>query len=335
MTPAIALKRVLASCLLRSGALSWHGRRHGRRQAILLVYHRVNDDGDPFFPALSRRAFAEQLDHLHANYRVDPLEDVAAWLASGADGRARASITIDDGYPDTLEVALPELRRRGLPATLFLATAPPETGEPLWTDRVRWTVKSARAREVALPSIGWPAQTLEDTAGKIAFLARLLPALKARGPAEVDAAVEELGARLDPAGPPLGLLSWDDVRRLAGNGIALGGHTHRHYMLSRLHDDVLRDEIALSIRLIEDRVGIRVRSFAYPNGEPADYDARALAILRELGLRCAVTCRHAPAQPDHDPLQLPRLYSTEPSLAVFAARVAGLGRSEASEVSAC
>ena len=145
----VPLKRAVAFCLLRSGALSWHRARRERRRAIVLVYHRVNDDRDPFFPALPRKVFGKQLDYLAAHYRVQPLEEVAAWLAAGAEGPPRASITIDDGYPDTLEVALPEIRRRGLPATLFLATAPPETGAPLWTDLTRWLVKHARAADVA------------------------------------------------------------------------------------------------------------------------------------------------------------------------------------------
>lgn len=328
----VPLKRAVAFGLLHSGALAWHRARNERRRAIVLVYHRVNDERDPFFPALPRKVFARQLDYLAAHYRVQPVEEVAAWLAEGAEGPPRAAITIDDGYPDTLEVALPEIRRRGLPATLYLATAPPETGGPLWTDLTRWMVKHARAPEVSVEALGLRGEALGGMASRLRILGTLLGRLKARGPAEVDGAVEELRARLDPSGPPLRLLSWDDVRQLAAGGIALGGHTHRHYMVSRLNDEVLRDEIALSIRLIEERAGGRVTSFAYPNGEPSDYDARAISVLRTLGLRCAVTCRDGLARPDHDPFQLPRLYTSEPSLALFAARVAGLSQDEAAEV---
>ncbi len=328
----VPLKRAVAFCLLRSGALSWHRARRERGRAILLAYHRVNDERDPFFPALPRTVFADQLEYLAAHYRVQPLEEVAAWLAAGAEGPPRASITIDDGYPDTLEVALPEIRRLGLPATLFLATAPPETGMPLWTDLTRWIVKHARAADVSVPALGLRAQPLGGTASRLRLLAALLGRLKTRGPAEVDGGVAELRARLDPQGPPLRLLSWGDVRELAAGGIALGGHTHRHYMVSRLNDEVLRDEITRSISLVEERVGGRVQSFAYPNGEAADYDPRAIAVLRGLGLHCAVTCRTALARPEHDPFQLPRLYTSEPSLALFAARLAGLAQDEDTEV---
>ena len=35
---------------------------------------------------------------------------------------AAAAITFDDGYRDNLEIAAPILKRRGLPATLFVAS---------------------------------------------------------------------------------------------------------------------------------------------------------------------------------------------------------------------
>jgi peptidoglycan/xylan/chitin deacetylase (PgdA/CDA1 family) len=324
-----ALKRAAAFCLRRAGLFRLHASRLERSRAILLVYHRVNDEGDPFFPALPRRTFAAQLDHAASHYRVEPLEEVAAWLAGGAPGPPRAALTIDDGHPDTLDVAFPELQRRGLPATLFLSTAPPETGEPLWIDRVRWMVKHATARAIDLPSLGWPSLPLDGRDARMAVLARLLRQLKALPPAAVDQALSVLEAALEPSGPPVRVLGWDAVRRMAAGGMALGGHTHRHYMVSRLDDRALEGEIVAGHRLIEERTGHRVRSFAYPNGEAADYDGRAVALLRRLGLACAVTCRNGLARPGQDPFQLPRLYTSTPSVSLFAARLAGLGREDA------
>jgi peptidoglycan/xylan/chitin deacetylase (PgdA/CDA1 family) len=326
------LKQAVAWGLRQTGLLRLHASRLAQERAVLLVYHRINDEGDPFFPALPRRDFAAQLDHVASHYRVEPLEEVASWLAAGATGRARAAFTIDDGHPDTLEVALPELERRGLPATLFLSTAPPETGEPLWIDRTRWILKHARARALESRATGLPGGPLEGTAARLELLARLLGHLKTLPPAEVDRAVLALGTALEPEGPPLRVLEWDGVRRMAAGPIALGGHTHRHYMLSRLDDLTLEDEIVTAHRLIEERTGHRVSSFAYPNGEPADYDARAIAVLRRLGLRCAVTCRNGLARPGQDPFELPRLYTSAPSLSLFAARLAGLGHEEPPKV---
>jgi peptidoglycan/xylan/chitin deacetylase (PgdA/CDA1 family) len=327
-----SLKRAVAWGLRRSGLFRLHATHLGRGRAVLLVYHRINDQGDPFFPALPRRDFAAQLDHVASHYRVETLEEVVSWLAAGAEGAPRAALTIDDGHPDTLEVALPELERRGLPATLFLSTGPPETGLPLWIDRTRWIVKHAQARRLEASPAGLPEGSLEGTAARLELLARLLRHLKTLGPRDVDRTVSGLAGALEPEGAPLRVLGWDGVRRMAAGPITLGGHTHRHYMLSRLDDGALEDEIATAHRLIQERTGHRVRSFAYPNGEATDYDARAVAALRRLGMGCAVTCRNALARPGQDPFQLPRLYTSAPSLSLFAARLAGFGQQEAPRV---
>lgn len=327
MTAPPPMKRAFAWGLLHSGALAFHRSRYEAGRAILLLYHRVNDDGDPFFPALPRRQFAEQLDYLAGRYTVEPLESVAAWLARGAPGPPRVAITIDDGYPDTHDVVLPELTRRGFPATLFLSTGALENGQPLWIDRVRWIAKYARTRTAVLPSLDLTGR-LDGVAARLTLVRSALGRLKAMPPAAIESALAEMEERLDPDGPALPLLDWEQVRRMAQGPIALGGHTHRHYMVSRLDDALLDEEIAGSARLIEERTGGRPRTFAYPNGEAADYDARAVALLRRHGFTCAVTCRHGLARPQDDPFELPRLYTTEPSLALFAARLAGLGREE-------
>ncbi|HXB57681.1 MAG TPA: polysaccharide deacetylase family protein [Vicinamibacteria bacterium] len=332
MTGAAPIKRTVAWSLLRSGALRLHRSHFEKGRAILLAYHRVNDERDPFFPSLPRSDFAAQVDYIASRYRVEPLDAVVAWLADGAPGPSRVAITIDDGYPDTFEVVLPILEGRGLPATLFLATGPPETGEPLWIDRIRWVLKHARATVLDVPALGLPSSGLGRPSARLELLARLLRQLKALGPKDVEDAVATLEAALQPQGPPLRLLRWPEVRRMTEGGISLAGHTHRHYMLSRLDEGKQEDEITTCLRLIEERAGRQVTSFAYPNGDPEDYDGRTIAILRRLGLRCAVTCRRGLARPGQDPFQLPRLYTNEPSLALFAARLAGLGQEERGRV---
>jgi peptidoglycan/xylan/chitin deacetylase (PgdA/CDA1 family) len=67
-------------------------------------------------------------------------------------------------------------------------------------------------------------------------------------------------------------------------------------------------------------------TFAYPNGAAADFDDRAKRLVRDLGVRVSVTTESGFARPDHDAYALPRVYSSERYLPLFAARLSGLGR---------
>jgi peptidoglycan/xylan/chitin deacetylase (PgdA/CDA1 family) len=97
-------------------------------------------------------------------------------------------------------------------------------------------------------------------------------------------------------------------------------------MVSRLDSDEMVAEVETSMRLIRERVGVVVTSFAYPNGEPDDYDWRSIAVLRRLGLNSAVTTVNGFARPHQNIYELPRLYTTESSIPLFAARLEGFSR---------
>lgn len=326
MNAAAPLKQGLALALVRTGMLSLHRRRFEKARAVILFYHRVNDEGDPFFPALRVKHFLDQVEYLARHYDVAPLESTLQWLADGAPGRARAVVTFDDGYPDTHDIVLPALQRLGLPATLFLCTGPPEDGQPVWSDRARSALKGSTAGLLRLPDLDLPALPLHDLPARVRGAKQLLARMKRLPPAEIAKALTQIEEQASPRPTTQRLLDWDQVRAIARGPFALGAHTHDHFMLSRLTDEEIAREVGTSIDLIERRVGVRVRTFAYPNGRAEDYDERSRSVLASLGVRYALTSRQGFARAGSDPYQLPRAYTSETYLPLFAARIAGLTR---------
>lgn len=76
-------------------------------------------------------------------------------------------------------------------------------------------------------------------------------------------------------------VSWAGLRdAVAGGIVTVGSHTHTHALLDRLSPDKVRDEIDRSISLIEDRLGVAARHFAYPKAVAGSPSADALVRRR-------------------------------------------------------
>jgi glycosyltransferase involved in cell wall biosynthesis/peptidoglycan/xylan/chitin deacetylase (PgdA/CDA1 family) len=111
----------------------------------VLMYHAFSEgeEGDRY--VISRRRFARQLRLLRAlRYRVLGFEELARVLRKGEAPPPRSVVlTIDDGYADNLEIALPLLARHRAPATLFLVSQ--RLGG--WNE---WTTRGAVAKRPLL-----------------------------------------------------------------------------------------------------------------------------------------------------------------------------------------
>jgi peptidoglycan/xylan/chitin deacetylase (PgdA/CDA1 family) len=102
----------------------------GKTLVPILLYHAVTDTpGEHIAPfSVSPREFERQLDSLlAAGYRCLSFSEYMSRRTkddgnvSGGDGRV-AVLTFDDGFADFAESALPAMRARGLPSTLYVTT---------------------------------------------------------------------------------------------------------------------------------------------------------------------------------------------------------------------
>lgn len=112
---------------------------------------------------------------------------------------------------------------------------------------------------------------------------------------------EETGKRASV--PDLPLLGWDEVARLAEEGVDLGSHTRTHPDLAAVQAGRLAGEIEGSAADLEECTGRRPLAFAYPYGRVG---AAAEAVVRRTyDLACTTRLRELPHDaPRH---RLPRL----------------------------
>jgi peptidoglycan/xylan/chitin deacetylase (PgdA/CDA1 family) len=76
-------------------------------------------------------------------------------------------------------------------------------------------------------------------------------------------------------------LSWDALRAACSTGLVdVGSHTHTHALLDRLAADRVPAELDWSIALIQERLGISPRHFAFPKAVPGSPAADAAVRAR-------------------------------------------------------
>jgi peptidoglycan/xylan/chitin deacetylase (PgdA/CDA1 family) len=137
------LRGALRDLAHAAGLLGLRHRRRNRHTLTVAMFHRVVEPGtaaartaDPTY-TVAAPLFAACLAFFRRHYAVIDLAALRASLAGGAPLPPRALlITFDDGWADNAAVALPLLRRAGLPAVLFAATDAVADAEPFWWQEV-------------------------------------------------------------------------------------------------------------------------------------------------------------------------------------------------------
>jgi glycosyltransferase involved in cell wall biosynthesis/peptidoglycan/xylan/chitin deacetylase (PgdA/CDA1 family) len=108
-------------------------------------------------------------------------------------------------------------------------------------------------------------------------------------------------------------LSPRQVRELSQLGFEIGAHSHTHRNMSRLSHEQTREEVVRSKSMIEDAVGKRVVSFAYPFGKRnIHYTPTTVATVRESGFTgaAAVAFRSVTTRSAIRVFEIPRFFVT-------------------------
>lgn len=89
--------------------------------------------------------------------------------------------------------------------------------------------------------------------------------------------------------PRLPNLTWEDVGAMRRLGFEIGSHTVTHADLGTVSAEKARREIMESKAILEDRLGTRVRWFAYPFGGARNFRAEWLPLVQEAGYEGCVS----------------------------------------------
>ncbi|MGC8852050.1 MAG: polysaccharide deacetylase family protein [Hydrogenobacter sp.] len=85
------------------------------------------------------------------------------------------------------------------------------------------------------------------------------------------------------------LMDWQHLRELVSAGIEIGSHSLTHPYLSQIPKETARREIEDSKKILEDKLGVEVKTFCYPYG---DYNQEVRDMVAEAGYLMAFTTKH-------------------------------------------
>lgn len=269
-----------------SAGLAWHARARATREGVLvLAYHNVRPPGEA--PSgehslhIAWRSFIDHLDMISTLADLVPLAE--AHHAGEAHPRLRVALTFDDAYAGAVDLALPELVRRGIPATVFVAPG-------LLDGRSSW----------------WD-QLAEPAGGTLSDQLRGHALEQLRGQQEVIRMwSHENGVPWVDSMPEwaTGASSTEVVKAAFLPGIELGAHSWSHPNLRSLDAEELGIELRTPIEWLLSHGFGRGKALAYPYGLAHEGTMRA---ARDAGYTSAFMVSGGFLQPSASAHSLPRL----------------------------
>ncbi|MEA2757070.1 MAG: hypothetical protein QOJ54_3359 [Aliidongia sp.] len=310
-TPSMKRAKHATLWVMRALGLFALARWRSRRGVRILCYHGAWR-GDEEFPGDSMfmrpGTFQARLDTLaRLGYPVIPLDQAVAGLAGTARlPPAAVVLTIDDGWYSFYSDMLPALRRRDLPATLYVDTGHLLSRRPVPHVMARYFTLIAGRDEPVAADRSTDLDTRLDHA-------------------------QTLGTRLGidvgryGANRVFEYMTPEELALAAANGLDVQLHTHGHTM-GDFGADIVAAEIgrnrdALSRILAADAASLR--HFCYPSGV---HDRAVGPTLAALGIASATTTEAGIAYRGMDRFFLPRLLDGENLTPLeFEAELAGIG----------
>jgi peptidoglycan/xylan/chitin deacetylase (PgdA/CDA1 family) len=279
--------------------------------AIFMLHHvRPRRDAE-FQPNRHLEVAPEFLRAMLAHLRsrgidIITLDEVHQRLIERNFSRRFACFTLDDGYRDNRDYALPVMREFEAPLTVYVTSDFAQGTGRLWWIALEMVIAKASSIEVGIGNVAARLDTSAPAAKRAAF-DRLHDWLRGL-PGEHDIR-REIGALCARHGVDEGAIcrelcmSWDELKPFADDPlVTIGAHSITHCNLAKQTEEIASHEMATSRARIEDVLQRPVVHLAYPYGDKFAAGVREFALAHAAGFKTAVTTRPGmifPESADH------------------------------------
>jgi peptidoglycan/xylan/chitin deacetylase (PgdA/CDA1 family) len=239
---------------------------------------------------------AAMLAHLRADgIDIITMDEVHQRLVERNFSRRFACFTLDDGYRDNRDFALPVMREYQAPFTMYVASDFAEGTGRLWWIALEMAIAKSSSIDAEIGGVAVHFDT-STTAGKQAAFDRLHDWLRQLpGEHDIQREIAALCKRhgVDEVAICRELcMSWDELKPFAQDPlISFGAHSITHCNLARQTQEIASQEMVTSRARIEDALQRPVLHLAYPFGDKNAAGTREFALARAAGFKTAVTTR--------------------------------------------
>jgi peptidoglycan/xylan/chitin deacetylase (PgdA/CDA1 family) len=201
-----------------------------------------------------------------------------------------AVITFDDGYLDNYNHAFPILKKHNVPGIFYIPTDFIGSKVVPWWDEIAYLLRNSYNQSYQLPE-----QTdiyFLDENNIDAIIRKIISQAKLIKNISIIEILEDIREKFPQAVNKLNKLSskektlfmnWVQVKDMADNGMEIGSHTVSHQILSQLSETQQEQEIEQSKYIIEENIGRKVLSIAYPVGLYNCYTDKICSISKKTG----------------------------------------------------
>jgi peptidoglycan/xylan/chitin deacetylase (PgdA/CDA1 family) len=268
--------------------------------AIFMLHHVRPRRAAEFQPNRHLEVAPEFLRAMLAHLRsrdvdIVTMDEVHRRLIERNFSRRFACFTLDDGYRDNRDFALPVMREFDAPLTMYVASDFAEGIGRLWWIALEMAIARASSIEVTIGGVATRLDT-SGTAARQAAFDRLRDWLRSLpGAHDIEREISALCARhgVDEAAICRELcMNWDELKPFADDPlVSVGAHSITHCNLARQSEEIASSEMAISRARIENVLQRPVVHLAYPYGDKDAAGPREFALARTAGYKTAVTTR--------------------------------------------
>lgn len=251
-----------------------------------LMYHGLTHEDTTFFSRRNIEAdqFEKQVKYLRQNFDVISCNEAFVLRRSSKKLRRKTiTISFDDGLRNNLTVLLPIIEKYELPITIFVSglCCMESNDDILWAEKVdalKYFCPNSEFSYHDYRFINFYDQrkqiSLSDLIKILPFQERDIVLNSWIDKFDIRQKMKSLDADIWK------LLDRKQVVELANSKyVTIGSHGHNHYNMANIDEDCLMNELLDSKKAIEDCIGKKVDSIAFPDGS---YNKRVL----ELAFKC-------------------------------------------------